>query len=337
MKYRTTDSTNTLKGIAIIAVLINHYLNINVSGNFVGFANVWLVIFFMLSGYGNEHSLSRIFKYQDEPLTCALIFYYQRIIRIFPLFWLAYILECLLFKKQISILTLLGYHASGHFWFVPALLQCYLIAPLVHILINKNRTASLILIIAVFVLSNMYLRSTIAPDSLLPVLKDMHVYWRNVYFLYIFIFSLSMLVPKAISQWHEISSREKAVYFYLLATLVMAFMIFVKYRPVHPYLFNISTQTLVPMLVIIVAAIYLICNRISIPFVKWIGSISYSIYLFHLILYFSINKYFRLGKDSLAELCLVFMFFPLFLYGCSKLEQLSDHFVKALKNRSVSP
>ena len=40
------EPTNTLKGIAIIAVLINHYLNMNVSTDSSGFANLLLARIF---------------------------------------------------------------------------------------------------------------------------------------------------------------------------------------------------------------------------------------------------------------------------------------------------
>ena len=96
----TFESTNTLKGIAITAVLINHYLNRNLSGDYFGFATQWLSLFFMLSGYGIYLSLEK-FSIENGKLTIKniLSFYFLRIVRIFPLFIMAYILQQILFVK----------------------------------------------------------------------------------------------------------------------------------------------------------------------------------------------------------------------------------------------
>jgi peptidoglycan/LPS O-acetylase OafA/YrhL len=329
----TIDKTNTLKGITIIIVLFNHYLNMNVAGNTSGFANLWIVVFLVLSGYGIQLSLSRSSNREKKLNHLKYIkFYYLRAIRIFPLYLAAYLTECLLFQKHISPLAILGISAPGHYWFIPAILQCYLIAPLIHIIMKKQRLLLLLILISSFLLVNVYLNSNYAPGPLISLLKKIHLDWRGIFFLYLLIFSLSMFIPKIESGWNEISKDEKIFYYYFLIFVILASMILVKYNIAMPAISTFITVTLYPMLIIIISSIYCIINRINIPVVSFIGSISYSIYLFHITFYLSISKYLGLRKDSLLELCLIFILFPLFIYVCKKIEMLSYFMVRSLKN-----
>ena len=80
----TVKTTNTLKGIAITSVLINHYLNNYVQGDSSGFANLWISVFFILSGYGLFHSFSQ-HKIESFTKKNLKTFYINRFLRIFPL------------------------------------------------------------------------------------------------------------------------------------------------------------------------------------------------------------------------------------------------------------
>ena len=331
MENNTFSSTNSLKGIAIIAVLINHYLNLNVQGDSTGFANLWIVVFFILSGYGIQYSLSS--RFNDERISLKIIFnfYYSRIIRILPLFWIAYLIESFLFGYDISILTLLGISGVGHYWFVPAIIQCYLLAPIIYLLARKNRVAVLIVILLAFVFLNWMISLNIFPIKLIDVLKKIHLYWRNVFFLYLLVFFFSMLLPRATSQWSKITYLEKNFYFYLIISIVMLLMLSVKYKAMVPYLHILTTDTIVPVVLIIISSVYLVCNRMVIPYVSKIGSISYSIYLFHMIFYLFIKKYLIYDVHFFFEIGVYIMLFPVFLYLCFKLEKFSYYLTKFAK------
>jgi peptidoglycan/LPS O-acetylase OafA/YrhL len=82
----TRKATETLKGLAIITVLINHYLNDNFSNNYGGFANTTISIFFLLSGYGIYSTLNKRFADNKFSWQALGSFYYDRLIRVFPLF-----------------------------------------------------------------------------------------------------------------------------------------------------------------------------------------------------------------------------------------------------------
>jgi peptidoglycan/LPS O-acetylase OafA/YrhL len=108
----TYNSTDTLKGLAVISVLINHYLNMNMQGDCKGFANLIIAIFFIVSGYGIYCSLEHLVR--NDKLTFKLVttFYCTRIIRIFPLYWVAYITESVLFGQDISISSFFAIHPT---------------------------------------------------------------------------------------------------------------------------------------------------------------------------------------------------------------------------------
>jgi peptidoglycan/LPS O-acetylase OafA/YrhL len=124
--YNTIPATNTLKGVAISVVLINHYMNGHYSVNLVGIANAFVSIFFMMSGYGLYHSLNASTNEVSLSRKTLASFYYGRALRIFPLFWLA-----LVSYKMLSLQAIVGLRAPGHLWFIPALLQCYVLAPFI--------------------------------------------------------------------------------------------------------------------------------------------------------------------------------------------------------------
>lgn len=313
----TFESTNTLKGIAITAVLINHYLNRNLWGDYFGFATQWISLFFIVSGFGIYHSLER-FLIKNDKLKIQNIFnfYLLRIIRIFPLFLTAYIFQQLLLDKEIYLYSLTGIHGTGHFWFIPSILQCYFISPLIFILIYFNRLNALFVIILLFIFSNFILNLQVAPEKIITVLNFLHLNWNDSYFLYISIFSLSMFLPQCIKNWREVAKSEKYLYLVLFFSLIILYMISAKWTEELKLLSNFFVIALIPLTLIALISIYLLCNRFHFLFFSWLGKRAYSIYLFHIIFYSLINLVFEYGRDSIDELIITLTLFPLFLIFC---------------------
>ena len=329
----TFDATNTLRGIAILSVVVNHYLNRNISGDYTGFAAVWISLFFIVSGYGIYISLEKLLVADNhiEPKN-ILKFYYLRIIRIYPLFWTAYIIQQLVLNEKIYFYSLIGLHGSGHFWFIPAILQCYIVAPLVFLLIYHNRLFAFFLILILYVSSNFLIYFDVIPESLLELLKFLHLNWNNTYFLYIMIFSLSMLLPRCINDWDNIEKPEKLLYPCLLLVLTLFFMILVKWRNDLTYLYDLFVITLIPVILLTISSIYLIYNKISSKYLSWLGRISYSIYLFHIIYFLIINIVFQYKKDSVKELIITLILFPIFLAICAIVQRFGNRLSALLKN-----
>ena len=116
------QTTNYIKGIAILAVLINHYLNKYTSINSMDYASSILCFFFILGGYGLFYSLEKRFKNSEKDYSFKKIgsFYLDRFLRIIPLYILAIILISLLslFEDPKIIFPI--------YWFINAILICYL-------------------------------------------------------------------------------------------------------------------------------------------------------------------------------------------------------------------
>ena len=132
------EKTSILKAVAILALLVNHYLNAHVAPGYAGYANGVIGLFFVLSGYGLSFSLSKMDLHDKGQLKA---FYLKRLLRIYPLYWLALLFAALFNQKFYSIATITAFplhKASGIYWFISSLLQCYLLAPLLYRLLQKQ-------------------------------------------------------------------------------------------------------------------------------------------------------------------------------------------------------
>jgi peptidoglycan/LPS O-acetylase OafA/YrhL len=327
----TFGSTNSLKGLAICAVLINHYLNINIKGHYLGFASLFVSLFFIVSGYGIYCSLDRSGIANKLRFKNLLHFYFNRLILIYPLFIVAYLIHCLILGTPIVSWTLQGRHAPGHFWFIPAIIQCYLLAPLLFIIIKRYRFLSLNIILITFIAGNLLLNSGILPAEISKELRFIHLHWRDVYFLYLLLFALSMFLPQYLDAWEEIPSYEKKYCFILLTAIVLTMMIIFKYQDNTYYLYSLFMKTICPLMILCVAVVYLLSNRLCFPLLEWIGKVSYPIYLFHIVMYKSIDKISGLGMNSLTEGLIVIVTIPLFFYMCTFIDKWNNKITDTIR------
>ena len=329
----TFGATNSLKGIAICAVLINHFLNYNVKGNFLWFASLFVSLFFIVSGYGIYHSMNRSYGLQPLRFRQLVFFYFNRVIRIYPLFLVAYILQNVLFGTPIQTWSLLGIHVRGHFWFIPAILQCYLLAPLLFVCLRNYRFVFLNILLIFFLGGNVALTHGLLPESLSFMLRFIHQHWRGVYFLSILLFGFGMILPHYLESWKRVPSYEKKYLFALSFSLVLFMMIIFKYQTPDSYLYSLFTKTICPLLLLSAGAIYLLANGLEFKPLAWIGKASLTIYLFHIILYRSVNNITGFGKNSLIELLIILGILPLFFFLCARVERWNKLIVEKLRLR----
>lgn len=127
LKHDSHVITSYLKGLTIIIVCLDHYFFLYAKTPIYGYGTAFISIFFILSGYGIYHSLSRYQASQKQGL--IIHFYSKRLLRIYPLFWL----WCLLngFPNGFLGFFALDFIHTKSPWFIPAILQCYMIAPFV--------------------------------------------------------------------------------------------------------------------------------------------------------------------------------------------------------------
>ncbi len=310
-------TTDTLKGISIIVVLVNHYLNRYVSGDYAGFAYLFLSVFFFLSGYGiyisfEERSLKKI--------TTGIIItnFYNKIIKIFPLFWIALCLQSYITGFSYPPFTYTGVYAVGHYWFIPFILHCYIASPFLYMLLKKGAnktitTASIFLIIV-----NIFYYKNILPEAIAVFIRHNFCYGNLCFFhVYLFLLGMCLQIPsKSIRIIPIKTNNYKRSYhiFWALWFSITFIMIAVKYSD-KQILFSI-TMTLIFSAAIIAACIYSISQLIKIRIFEFIGYISYSLYLFHMSYYFLLSNSGLLIKDSLLGMVYTLSLSPLLYYFC---------------------
>jgi len=327
------ETTNTLKGVAILTVLINHYLNFNVSGDYLGFANLWVSIFFIVSGYGIYLSLERKFI-EGCTFRGVLIFYYHRFVRVFPLLWLALLLWNLLGNSKVSIWMILGIHGEGLFWFIPALLQCYLISIFIFYKLTKDpKIFTIILTIIVFLLNILAAYKQI-PEYVTEFLVFTNANYRGVFLLNILLFSFGMQLSHYFSSNPTCLPRSKTskqgAFFFLLILIILICIAFAKYF--LPTSLSFYFQ-IVPLLLIGLLCFYSFRSHVKNSLLAYFGSISYSLYLFHGVFYLFVARLDQFQKNSITGLSWTIILFPIFIFSCTKIEETTSFLGKKLVSK----
>jgi peptidoglycan/LPS O-acetylase OafA/YrhL len=313
-----------LKGFAIIIVLINHYINSYLSPNYQGYANGIIALFFVLSGYGIFYSLD---KYSEVNKETIQQFLWKRCLRIFPLYWLSlflyfgwvnsslpdYILE--------TVLALPHFQATGIYWFITSLIQCYLLAPLLYLISQKIGTRNyLILVIFCTLISFL-----IFPFTALPYTQDYFVY-RYLFLGHLFLFAQGLALPnllKVIKQYppDDLSNKLTAIAF-------ISFLLLVYYTR-----FAETGSQIAPLLIIVTPLFccFSIYTNPQFPLKSLLataGNYSYSLYLFHLIYYHALAELGFVSSSNYVGIVLAIAFFPCFWGVCLLLEKCNQKILK---------
>src|SRR4030043_665709 len=136
MPHETTSTralTDSLKGIGILIVIANHKLN-TITPLYVGYGNAVLSVFFILSGYGIYHSLQKRGGLSFYEPVKILSFFKRKFARIISLYAIA--------------VLLIGKEFGGGFWFINAILFCYLLTPTIYnIVVNQSFRANVLIVL----------------------------------------------------------------------------------------------------------------------------------------------------------------------------------------------
>lgn len=111
-----------LKGLAIVAVLVDHLYNLYKNPLVQYHTSYSVAIFIFLAGITSAMTLSRHNTFQ---------FYKKRLVSIIIPYTIATIILCLFFKKPF-FLSLINFNAAGPLYFIAFFMQLILIAPLLN-------------------------------------------------------------------------------------------------------------------------------------------------------------------------------------------------------------
>lgn len=326
------EITAYLKGFAVLSVLVSHY-SINYFDSGWSFAYSIVSIFFVISGAGIFLSLDRQTKSAGTGSGFAG-FFLKRILSIFPLYWPAYFLF-LFFELYLSgrfqdfdfpsiMPAVIGapVNPKGIFWFVTAILQCYLLAPLLFVIIRKTGAVASIglavLLMGLFSPLNSILGLKLISQDLIDLVNYKNFFMGNVILFY-----LGMTIPSLLEavrlRFNNLAWAGTA--------LVFAAMV---YATDSPYTYHIY---LVPMFMV---SAFLFClttlavkPRLPFPaFFRLAGRNSYPLYLFHISFFMLLTSFGIIRPRSFVAAAITALLFPFFFTACIYLQS----FMNRLKN-----
>ena len=210
------DTTTALRGIAILIVLLSHFLtNFIVSHDSFGHAgNAAVALFFIASGYGNAWSLEKRHAGGDFSLRR---YYGDRFFRLYPLYWLAL---CGIWASTKTAPDLWAFSAiKAPYWFVSAIIHCAVAAPLLYRFLRRagpwRFSLSLLGLLAAATAG-----ATALPEDIRAIVLSNTISYRNIVLGHIGFFGIGMalaFLPVAGSQTRPATAPRRAKALGLLA------------------------------------------------------------------------------------------------------------------------
>jgi peptidoglycan/LPS O-acetylase OafA/YrhL len=329
-----------LRGVAIIAVMINHYLCCFIPGPYGGYANGMVSIFFIVSGVSIFYHFEKRYGGMLSP-NIITFFIADRIIRIFPLYALSLYVSAHFFHWPHSLWEYLGIHTQNIYWFMPALLQCYIGAPLFYLAIKRVRKHSDLLIGATLLfLTFSILLTFVVPNVEFPY-KELFIgqppEYRGLYFAHVYLFIIGMMMPLIIKRL-----QKKPVPVQYKITFLVLFMLFLHLTRIDYEAWATKLSSIVFIFAACVMSILFIGSRTYLPCSKTIcllGKNSYALYLFHISYYYLLFNMQVITSDKVKGALYTIIFFPIFLACCIVIEKFGSGFQRVfrflLKNHIV--
>ncbi|MHB1324664.1 MAG: acyltransferase family protein [Thermoleophilia bacterium] len=316
--------TNYLKGFAIIFVMVDHF-----SGQFLtrdygwinGYANGFVAIFFMFSGFGLFYSFEKRFS-GGSSIKALGLYFFDRAIKIYPLYWLSLLIAPWVFPGNFEILhetrgflIYLGLPFLGApwlYWFMTALFQCYLIAPLVYYIFKK-------IPLGVFLAGSAIIALIATPLSLLPETQIDMLEYRYFLGAHIILFGIGMALSPVVARY------KKKVNNAMLAGSLVAFFLSVYVTRTESDIFSQSHVVFIPLMVLCTFALGITWLSLepALPLQGVFGTLgqhAYSLYLFHIPFYCLLSDLGLLKNNQLMSIEIIIVLLPLFVFLCIKAE-----------------
>ncbi len=274
------NTTAALRGIAILIVLLSHFLtNFVVSHDRFGHAgNAAVALFFIASGYGNAWSLKKRHAGGNFSLR---EFYRDRFFRLYPLYWLA--LGCIWASTKAApdVWALSGVKAP--YWFVSAIIQCAVVAPLLYNILRRvgpwRFALSLFGLLAAATAGAMGL-----PEDIRALVTSNTVSYRNIVLGHIGFFGIGIVLaflPFAGSKARPATTSFRAKALGLLALAGLAPGLVVLGEPKSPLAASLAGLGLAALCTAF--TVLFLSGRARLPLaraVAFMGRNSYALYLF---------------------------------------------------------
>ena len=342
-----------VKGLAITAIVLIHYTQYyarDVYSPIAGLANGFVAVFFVISGYGIYFSLQRRLADSSSINKVLTTFFFARAAKIMPYYWLSIFLMPFFFHEYdelhafgfSTIAMYLGLpfvKPPGIFWFVTAIIQCYLLAPIFFILLKKLQAAK-------YILFNLYLAAflllativlTLAPARIgLPtdIMSSLEVFtYRQVLLTNIVLFGMGMAIQPLIEAYRE---RLQSVPALALSFFLFGFAVFATSANHSIFPNSNIYMTLVLIISSFTLCLFVIAINSKPPLtrqVSWLGQMSYPIYLFHMIFFgiLATLGVIQVGHGNVIASTFTLILFPLFVVFCQLTEKLQGNLIARLQ------
>lgn len=306
--------TDILKGIAILAVLVNHFLNSHTDevplGDLSGYANGVIVFFFILSGYGIYASAHR------EGTISWSRFFLKRFCRIYPLFAAAILLTAYLNGKQFPGIDPFLFLGSP-FWFIDAIVFCYFLTPLFIHVIDRLEFRSLLIVYAI---------SIVILGGLTVLFFNIHLpagFLRYRHLL--FSFFLAYAGGMALFRFRAELSKQRILDHTALYGLIFLVFLHLSRTKMSPVLMVAAGITFITVSLLLTGAIQTSgCMKgLRMDALAFAGSISLPVYLFNPVYYQMVSKV--TGHQVLGSLVLAIILLPVFFGLCHLVETIVSH------------
>jgi peptidoglycan/LPS O-acetylase OafA/YrhL len=295
-KTEHVKALDGLRGIAVLLVLLSHTSNANIFIhewlNFQGVGKVGVYLFFVLSAYLLDRQIALAFMTGKSSTQYWKNYALRRFLRIYPLFVVALILHGLLtllgvetvINKLLDIpLHMLLVRGESIFWSIPVEFKYYLISPFLmwfcFRVLKWNKIRLMVIFMAL-------IAAAISLELIfkLPIVSTLR-------YLPIFLVGTIISIYEIIGKQEMIKGR-KPIYFDLMGLFAGLFILisvpfFFEYLiglqvDFHSSVFYLPYAILWG--VILLAGKYgrgMIKAILELKFLRFIGSISFSVYLFH--------------------------------------------------------
>jgi peptidoglycan/LPS O-acetylase OafA/YrhL len=148
------------------------------------------------------------------------------------------------------------------------------------------------------------------------------VKWRDFYSVYVLLFTFGLLLPCFLTPRQSTHPLSAKLVSCLLPASTIGFMMLLKY-----YVTNMLFFAILPLPALALLFIHFLRHIVKFRFLAYLGSISYSVYLFHILYYKTIDRICSAQALAIQPATCVALF-PLFLYACNKLEELGKYIAR---------
>ena len=301
---------------------------------YLGFGAI--TIFLILSGYGNFQSLENKLKKNIKIVVYAK-FYLKRFIRIFPMYWLAIYLDLFVFKiHAFPTIAIIGFQNISVFWFISLIIQCYIVSIPLYIILKKLDTKRFLILIGTCVVFINILYLSLFANLYNNVTDVYRLFFGNILFLHIFLFSFGLSLKNLISKCHfhfKIKSKYE-IAFILIFYIILCSL----FNYFECYSISIIYSTLIIALSLLLVVIYLV-NLKSFPLpniFNILGRYTFSLYLFHEIYYKIIFDNIASSYNIFTKIFMSILILPAFFSSCFYFEEFYRFITRSKDNFSLN-